>query len=156
MTLNPPDLTELQSLLRFSVLCKYSVYDRKVLQKQVNICSLYQLKRQEWAAVNPFPVKKQDMNCSEQWDTESAQETLQEMNQQSWQCRGIAVLCKQREHNKIWLHSSWGLSELLLGQGAGQDLARKSFWNLGERNTQVLFVQVLIWKTNNLKNLTSP
>lgn len=72
MTLNALDLTELQSLLRFSVLCKYLVYDRKVLQKQVNICSLYQLKRQECAAVNPFPV----MNCSEQCPHTACSETL--------------------------------------------------------------------------------
>lgn len=52
-------------------------------------------------------------------------------------------------------HSSWELSELLLGEGAVKDLARKSFCqpceNLGEMNTQVLVCAISNWKKRKLK-----
>lgn len=135
-----------------------------ILQKSAKEIGRYlfivPIKRQECAAVNTFPVKKQEINCPEQCPYTGSSEMCWKLLRRHYRRwtnspesgEGITVLCKQRRHNnKTWLHSSCELSEAAVGirssEGFGQEVISlratmsvsafsQPCKSLGEMNTQ--------------------
>lgn len=155
MISNHCDLTKLQSLLRFGILCKYYSC---ILQESAKETGRYlfvvPIKRQECAAVNTFPVKKQEINCLKQCSyTGSRHWKLLRKHYKRWinnpdSGEGITVLCKQRKQEEsltsqqLWAQSCcWDNKQWRIWPGSHSASPARNWekWN----------TQVFVWTVSN-------
>lgn len=142
MTLNHPDLTELESLLRFSVLCKYPYMTGKCSRnrsisvhctnKKARMCCCKYFSSEE-AGNEQF--RAVSSHCM-QWDTESYWGNFARDESTILAVQGVTVPCKPgNKQQNVTAQQPWAL-RAAAGLRSREGFGQKSFWepcrNLGE------------------------